>query len=225
MKTSALKRFAIASSLVGALMLMLFVSPGAGIVNSHPATNVVPPSGKVAGHGYAYWLQRHWQSMFNLNTSSPSAANSCKSLTVNGQRVAYLSGPHSTSTCSEPAGRPIYVPVASADCSTFSGDHEGFGTSDSQLELCSKSMFARVGTALAFVDGRAVDIKGLVAATGAFPVHAASGNPFGLPAGSGRLAAYGSALLLTGFSQGTHTIHYVVSGSSGANVTYSVHIS
>jgi len=228
MNASALRRFAIASSLVGALMLVLFVSPGAGIITGNPATNVVPPTGKVAGHGYAYWQQRHWQWVFsqNASTTSPSASH-CHILTANGKQVAWLSGPFSTGnhSCSEPAGRPIYVNLMSAECDTFKGEHPGFGTSDSQLELCSKSHFAEAGTPSATVDGQAVNVKALVTATGGFPVHAASGNPLGVPAGNGRAAAYGIGLLLSGFSKGTHTIHCIVNGGAEENLTWTVHVS
>ena len=74
------------------------------------------------------------------------------------------------------------------------------------------------------VDGHTVDITALLVATGAFPIHAAPGNPFGVPAGNGRAAAYGYGLLLTGFSRGTHIIHCIVHGAAAANLTYSVHI-
>lgn len=146
-------------------------------------TAVVPPTGKVAGHGYAYWMQRRWQWAYSL--SGPSSTSSpCHPLTANGKQVTFLSVPRSTGSysCRQPAGRPIYVNLVSVVCDTLvPGEHPRFGTSDAQLQLCSKSYFTGAGTPSATVDGHAVNFKGLLVATGGFPLHAPSGNPFGVP--------------------------------------------
>jgi len=207
------------SKLLFVFAAVLLLSSSTGAIAAQ-RSNVVPPTGKVAGHGYAYWMERHQQFAFSLShpTSSP-----CNSLTANGKRVAFFVGVGTgTHSCSEPVGRPIYVNVVSAWCSTFAGDHDGFGTSDAELQACSSHAFAQVGPASGTVDGKAVNLEALVAATGGFPVHAVPGNVLGLPAGNGRAAADGIGLLLTGFSKGTHTIHYIVQGH---NVTYIVHVS
>lgn len=212
--------------IVCAVSTLLLLSLGAGAFAAQPP-NVVPPAGKVAGHGYAFWMQRHWQLVFGLDTSLSTSSNPCKILTAGGKQVAFLSGPFNTGThsCTEPAGRPIYVNLVSAECDTFKGEHPGFGTSDAQLQLCSKSFYARGGTASATVDGHAINVKALVRATGAFPVHAVASNPIGVPAGNGRAAAYGIGLLFTGFSKGTHTIHTVVThGSAEQNITWTVDV-
>jgi len=193
--------------------------------SSQPPSSVVPPTGKVAGHGYAYWMERHWQFAFSLSKSSPQSRNYCQSLTANGKRVAFLIGAGTgTHACSEPVGRPIYVNLVGTDCATYSGQHPGFGTSDAQLQLCSRKYFAGVGTVSATVDGQVVDVKALVTATGAFPVHAVARNVLGVSAGNGRAAAYGIGLLLSGFSKGTHTIHCIVP-TLGGNVTWTIHTS
>ena len=187
--------------------------------------NVVPSRGEVAGHGYAYWMERHWQFAFAMSKSSAQSRNHCQSLTANGKQVAFLIGASTgTHSCSESLGLPIYINLVSADCATYSGQHTGFGTSDKQLALCSKHYFAGVGTISASIDGKAVNVKTLVAGTGGFPVHAVAGNVLGVTAGPGRAAAYGVGLLLAGLSKGTHTIH-CVAPSVEANVTWAVHVS
>ena len=85
--------------------------------------HVVPPGGKVAGTGYAYWLKRQWQLQFATTPPYPA----CQTMTVNGHTVGYLGiksiAPATTKyNCSEPAGRPLYVIELSAECSTFHGD-------------------------------------------------------------------------------------------------------
>src|ERR1700694_3088944 len=63
----------------------LVLSLSGGALAAGP-TNVVPANGKVAGHGYGYWLQRSWQVVF----SSSPPVKPCQTLTANGDRVAYL---------------------------------------------------------------------------------------------------------------------------------------
>jgi hypothetical protein len=188
------------------------------------ATNAVPVTGQVAGHGYGYWLQRNWQAIFG----SSAAASPCRSLTANGRRVAYLTiktlgpGTHHY-TCTVPAGRPLYVNELSAECSTFKGDHGNFGTSASQLKQCARALF-KGAKATGTVDRQSVNLNKLIATTGVYPVRIPKNSAFGLPPGKGRSAAHGFGLLLTGFPKGTHIIHSRASiGGSKFDTTYTVH--
>jgi hypothetical protein len=205
---------------IGATLLL---SLGAGALAAG-GTNVVPPKGKVAGKGYAYWLERSWQRF--LGRSPP--ANPCQTLTANGQRVGYLTlkttAPGTDKyICGEPARRAMYVVGLSNECSTFQGDHNGFGTTPAALKRCARTGFkgARVTTT---VDGHPVEANTLNAATGVYPVHVPKKNIFNAKPGSGQSAAYGSGLLLTGFSKGSHTIHSLWSvGSAKWDITFTVH--
>lgn len=187
--------------------------------------NVVPANGKVAGHGYGYWLKRSWQATFG----AIPPADPCRSLTSNRRRVGYLTlttlAPRTDKyTCREPAGRPLYVVELSNECSTFKADHANYGTSGRQLMRCARALFAgaQVTTAL---DGDPVNVAGSIAATAAYRVDSPENNPFGVPAGMGRSAAYGFGLLLTGFARGTHTIHSQWSiGTSHWDVTFTVRV-
>src|SRR5689334_22038146 len=110
---------AVIASLISATLLLSI--SGAALAGQ---ATVVPANGKVAGHGYAYWLVRSWQA--SLSAQAP--VNPCQTLTANRQRVALLTlktdAPGTDAyTCSVPAGRPIYVDQLSDECSTFKGDH------------------------------------------------------------------------------------------------------
>jgi len=206
------------------ISLALLASLGAGALAAG-TPNVVPASGKVAGHGYGYWLKRSWQATFS--TTSP--AKSCRTLTSDGHRVGYLTLRTLATgtahyTCSEPAGRPMYVVGLSNECSTFKGDHDKFGTSDQQLKRCAKALFkgARDTTS---IDGHPVNVGRLVTASSAFAVEVPRRSPYGFTAGAGRSAAYGFGLLLTGFAPGTHQIHtrWAI-GAAKWNITFTVHV-
>ena len=198
----------------------------AGAALAAGGTNVVPANGKVAGEGYAYYLERSWQITFA--TSPP--AEPCQTLTVNGKQVGLLTTktltpmPESYS-CSEPTGRPVYAIQLGNECSTFKGDHGTFGTSDSQLKKCAVALFKGVKDT-ATVDGHSVKVTRLIATTGVYPVHVPKKNINGSgKAGMGRSAAHGYGLLLTGFSKGTHVIHALASvGTSKWDITWTLHV-
>jgi hypothetical protein len=188
----------------------LVLGPGATAL-APTGTGVVPPGGKVAGTGYAYWLKREWQLQF-ANTPPYKA---CQTMTVNGQKLGYLGiksiAPATTSyRCSERAGMPLYVIELSAECSTFHGDHLTFGTTDSQLTRCARTEFRQgTPTQTTTIDGQSVDVAKLVAATGAYQVNNANGNFVTSTKRSGRSAAYGWGILLTGLAKGKHVIYSV----------------
>jgi hypothetical protein len=201
------------------LGLLLTLGPAAGADGG----GVVPPNGKVAGEGYTYWLARNWQTVFG--NSQPM--NPCQTLTANGQSVGYLTIPTIVPgtynvTCSEPAGQPLYAIQLSGECSTFPGDHGNFGTTDSQLKKCARTLYSGL-VETTTVDGQSVDVSKSLKSTRPYPVHLAPNNVLGLPPGDGRSAAYGYGLVLSGFSDGTHIVHTVGSlGTVTFDITWSV---
>lgn len=208
----------------GAVLSATMLGASGTAVAAQPG-NVVSANGKVAGHGYRYWLMRSWQATFN---ASPPA-HPCQSVLVDGRRVAYLTlktiAPGARHyTCNEPAGRPLYLVGLSSECSTFKGDHANYRTSDHQLMRCAHALFAGAKDTTT-LDGRSVNVDELIAATGAYNVDSPRNNPFGLPSGKGRSAAYGFGLLLTGFPRRTHSIHSLWSiGTSHWDVRFTVHV-
>lgn len=205
--SGARRRFAVVAIAVGGALVLGLGTAALAAMGGH----VVPPGGKVAGTGYAYWLERQWQ----LQYAHTPPYTACQTMTVNGRKVGYLGiksiVPATTEyTCSDPAGRPLYVIELSAECSTFHGDHLTFGTSNAELKRCARAEFTDGNpTQTTTIDGHAVDVSRLLAAAGVYPVHAAKKNFLNTHGGSGRDAAYGWGLLLTGLPKGTHVIHSV----------------
>ena len=201
------RQLAVVTTVIGVTIALGLGSAALATTDTH----VVPVGAKVAGTGYAYWLAREWQLQFG-NTPPYQA---CQTMTVNGRAVGYLGiksiAPATTRyTCSEPAGRPLYVIELSAECSTFHGDHLTFGTTDSQLRLCARTEFRQgTPTQTATIDGHSVDVSKLIAATSVYRVHNAKGNFVTSTNRAGRSAAYGWGLLLTGLPKGRHVIHSV----------------
>jgi hypothetical protein len=184
---------------------------------------VVPPGGTVAGHGYAYWLAAGDRIFFD----SGGSPGPCQTLYANGDAVSFLDGANTSGdiNCSVPAGQPLYVHGVQNECSTFEGDHNGFGTSPPQLQLCARRGFEHLSGA-AFIDGTSVSsYRELIAAAEAVEVNIPANNSFGITGGPGTSAAYGEGLLLRGLAAGTHTIRIVSITPGGDQTrTFIVHV-
>jgi hypothetical protein len=168
--------------------------------------DVVPSTGSVAGHPYAYWLQRTWQLYFTSPAPGPGA---CQTATVNGQAVTLVEDiGGGRSSCHVAAHKPIFVNELSTACSTISGQHNGWGTSDGDLQKCSRTITERAGIT-EWLDGQRVPNFGKVfwkpvkAFAVTVPPHRFSTFKSG---GQARAAAWGWALLLKGLPKGTHTV-------------------
>jgi hypothetical protein len=208
----------------GLCLAVLLVGLVGGVALAAAVSPVVPPGGKAAGEGYAYWLAAKEQSSF---ASPPSGPKVCDTLHARGGVVTFLDGGNvgGTITCNDPASRPIYVDGVTNECSTLPGDHTGFGTSSAQLKRCARAGFKGVsGTAT--LDGvRIANYPNLIVATNAIHIRVPKRNQFGIKAQSGTSAAYGEGLLLSGLPAGPHTLHITstISGKTYA-VTYKLRI-
>jgi hypothetical protein len=162
---------------------------------------VVPSTGGVAGHDYAYWLQQDWEFYF----TSPSQ---CETATVNGQTVSLAESiGGGTSSCHMPAGKPIFVNSLSTECSTIPGHHNGWGTSRSQLQKCSRTVTERARIT-EWLDGRRVPNFGKTfwKTVKQFSVDVPPGRFKNFNGGHVRAAAWGWSLLLKQLPKGKHTV-------------------
>lgn len=182
----------------------------------------------MAGRGYAYWLERVQLAGFE----GPFTAPSCVVVSAGGQRVALLfahrPGHRLSITCSEPAGRVLYVAELFTVCSTLEG-LPGFGTPPAELEKCARGDFAGGTKGASYsvtLDGHPT--RAVVGATGAYYVpKVVSGGLCSLscvPAPA-YAAGYGAGVLLAGLSKGTHIVYHTVSAPFNVSVTYTIHVS
>jgi hypothetical protein len=135
---------------------------------------------------------------------------------------------HSLSiTCSEPAGRVLYVAELFTVCSTLEG-LPGFDTPPAGLETCARSDFASGTKGASYsvtLDGHPT--RAVVGTTGTYYVpKVVSGGLCGLscvPAPA-YAAGYGAEVLLNGLSKGTHIIHHTMSAPFNVSVTHTIHV-
>jgi hypothetical protein len=213
---------------LAAVVGMATLLSSTGVAAAGSAT-FVPPNGTVAGKGYGYYVERVWQIIFE---SQPKHPDTCATVTVGSQQVAVIwpaitgSGTYKQS-CTEPAGRPIYLQHVADECSTFNGDHAGYGTTDAQLKKCARADFKNA-TGSTTVDGHVIaNMDSYIAASGAKPIDLTQGNYYSYKNKHGRSAAYGFGVLLRGLAAGTHKV--LVSGTIPkfkfhVTVTYTLHV-
>jgi hypothetical protein len=169
-------------------------------------SEVVPSNGGVAGHPYAYWLKRTWKVYFTAPAPGPTA---CESVTANGQTINLVEDiGGGRSHCHLPTHQPIFVNELSTECSTIPGHHNGWGTSNGDLQKCSRAVTEKA-LITEWLDGRRVPNFGKTfwkyvnAFRVTVPPHRFSTFSRG---GHARAAVWGWALLLKGLPKGTHTV-------------------
>jgi hypothetical protein len=171
---------------------------------------VVQPSGTVYGQGYPYYLQQVWKYYF-------SSSSTCQTTTVGGHKVAlaedYKSG---KSTCTAPAHEPILINSLSTECSNLPGQHNGYGTSDSDLQKCSRAVTEKA-LITEWLDGQRVPNFGKIfwKQVPAFTASVSPGRFKGVSQSSARASAWGWSLLLKGLPKGTHTVKCKATYPSG----------
>ena len=186
---------------------VLTLAMGAGAFAS-TLNQVVPPTGTVAGQGYAYFLQRTYATYYNAPPPGPSA---CETVTVGGKKVILVENIHGGKvSCHVPAGKPIFVNELGRGCANIPGQHNGYGTSKSALDLCARQVPEKA-LIVEFLDGRKVTHPNYGQTfwknAGVFSIKAPAGR-FGLKKSkTTNAAAWGWALLLKGLPKGTHTVH------------------
>lgn len=171
---------------------------------------VVQPGGTVYGQTYTHYLKQVWKYYFK-------SSSACQTTTVNGRQVVLAEDFQSgNSTCTVPAGEPIFINSLSTECSNLPGHHNGWGTSDSALKKCSRAITEKA-LITEWLDGQRVPNFGKIfwKQVGAFSVHVPAGRFPGVGSRRVRAAAWGWALLLKGLPRGTHTVRCKATYPSG----------
>ncbi len=179
---------------------LLALSMGAAAFAS-TLNEVVPSTGGVAGQPYAYWLQQDWQFYF-------ASSKQCQSATV-GRQTVYLAESigGGVSSCHMPAGHPIFINSLSTECSTIPGQHNGWGTSKSDLQKCSRTVTEKA-LITEWLDGQRVPNFGKTfwKTVPQFSVNVPAGRFKNFQGGQVRAAAWGWSLLLKKLPKGKHTV-------------------
>lgn len=179
---------------------MVLLAPAAGAQTARGA--VVPKGGEVAGKTYGQWLATWWQ----LRLNRPPDVSICRQV---GDVAVLIGGRNAdageSDACTIPAGQAVYLNGLAAECSSMQ-PQPLHGDTSAQLKACAKRRY-RGAKVTATVDGRPVSAYGSFAtASPAAAVTMPRVNVLKSKRRSGRVAAYGVGLLLTGLTPGTHVV-------------------
>ncbi|MFL5824456.1 MAG: hypothetical protein ACJ764_13565 [Solirubrobacteraceae bacterium] len=169
--------------------------------------DVVRPHGQVAGHKYPYWLKRTYQRFYEAPAPGPKP---CETVKVNGKSVVLVEDIRGGKiSCHVPARHPIFVNELGRGCANIPGQHNGYGTSDYQLDLCAREV-PQKALISEWLDGRRVRNPNYGRYfwfnARVFTVHVPAGRFNGFGPRRTHAAAWGWALLLKGLPKGTHTV-------------------
>jgi hypothetical protein len=127
--------------------------------------------------------------------------------------------PGGVESCTVEPGTKIFVAANAFECSTFDGDHPGFGTTEAELRACARQNDVQVAPTVT-VDGQSVPVTEVE--TRPLDIVLPADNLFGLPPGTqGLSVGHGWVALLNPLTPGTHTIVILV-GESTITTTITV---
>lgn len=179
------------------------------------AAGAVPPK-KLGTNLGALWTTVFETPAAQNSFGTGGPASGCFSLA--GTVAPFGPGPSGVPACTVKPGTKIFVAASSWECSTFPGDHPGFGTTEAELRNCARQYDVQVAPTVS-VDGQAVPVTAVE--TQLLHIVLPADNIVGLPAGNqGVSAAHGWVTLLHPLKPGTHAI--VINYSDGSSITTTI---
>jgi hypothetical protein len=164
-----------------------------------PAASAVP-SKKLDDYLAALWTAVLETPSAQNPYGSGGSAFACFDL---GGTVASL-GPTGAESCTVKPGTKVFVAANTFECSTFHGDHPGFGTTEAELRACARQNDVQVAPTVT-VDGKSVPVTEVE--TRPLNIVLPADNIFGLPPGThGLSVGHGWVALLHPLTPGAHTI-------------------
>jgi hypothetical protein len=143
-----------------------------------------------------------WQSFLSL---SGNQLDRCDIGTAGVVFLAGTTGGSATRACTISSKQSILVPLVNVECSTA----EGNGETPAELRKCARGFADQFTNLTLTIDGTPVsNLTKLRVGSPVFSFTAASGNVFGVPAGTTRSVADGYWALIRPLSPGTHTITF-----------------
>lgn len=171
---------------------------------------VFPTSLKPYGFSYGDWSAKWWQWLAPVTSSVNPINDKNGAVCAQGQSgpVWFLAGSlggHAERSCTVPAGKAIFFPVLSAECSYA---EDSTLKNEAQLRSCAANS-VQGGIGHATVDG--VDIQNLPAYIVQSPVFNFTfpkDNIFGANPGPTQSVSYGTFIMLQPPTPGNHIVHF-----------------
>jgi hypothetical protein len=155
-----------------------------------------------------------WTTVLETPTAeNPFVTENPVCIELGGNTVAPFTAVPQDFTCTVKRGTKIFVAASTWECSTFDGDHPGFGTTEAELRACARQNDVQAAPTVT-VDGQLVPVTEVE--TGLLSIHLPKDNIFGLKGAdrNGLSVAHGWVVLLNPLAPGTYTIEIDLAGNT-----------
>jgi len=175
--------------------------------NSNPG--ILPPDSNPSGHSYDEWSAALWkQAIEGPVAGNPFVEGGCFELSG---AVWGLAAPLATSThsCTIPAGKALFVPSLTIECSSLEPPESGFhGDTEAEQAECATYWADHIVDLSIEIDGAPVqNLAAYRVVSPQFSFDAPNPNILGVPGGGpGTAVADGYYVMLAPLSRGEHSI-------------------
>jgi hypothetical protein len=191
-----------------AIILLTISNTHANVESSNPGA--FPANSKPYGLSYGDWSVKWWQWLLPITSSMNPINDKTGATCTQGQSgpVWFLTGSlggHAERSCTIPAGKAIFFPILSAECSYA---EDSTLKNEAQLSSCAVNS-VQGGIGHVTVDG--VDFQNLQTYEVQSPLFGFTfpkDNIFGANPGPTQSVSYGNFLMLQPMNPGNHTVHF-----------------
>jgi len=187
----------------------------------------VPSAGAAPNKDLGFYLGQMWKTALETPTpQNPFGGGDFLCIKIDGV-VAPMAGQESTFTCTVKPGTRIFIAAWTTECSSFPGDHEGFGTTEAELRACAVTSDEGVTATVSITGingGNPVPLSSVE--SGPVMIHLPQDNIFEVSGAqrNGLSVAHGLVYLTDPLTAGTYTIQGLVTFPDGSTRSFTTTI-
>ena len=203
------RELTVKSALAAAVLAVLAATAPAQAAGRNPNPGILAPGSKPYGHSYGEWSAELWkQAIEHAVDGNPFVTGGCFELSG---PVWALAAPLATATysCTIPAGKALFVPSLTIECSSLEPPDSGFhGDTEAEQAECATFWADHIVNLSIEIDGAPVqNLAAYRVVSPQFSFTAPDPNILLVPGGGpGTAVADGYYVMLAPLSKGVHTI-------------------
>jgi hypothetical protein len=197
-------------ALAAAVLALLLATGGSDAAGRNSNPGVLPPNSSPHGHSYGEWSAALWQQAIDGPVAgNPFVTGGCFELSGTVWAIAAPLAAN-TYSCTIPAGKALFVPSLTTECSSLEPPESGFhGDTEAEQAECATYWADHIVDLSIEIDGAPVqDLASYRKVSPQFAFTAPDPNILGVAGGgAGTAVADGYYVMHAPLSKGGHTIH------------------